>query len=67
LSDAAAIFGAGQSKGFANDPEQGRVRLDIGVDGLSVDDEPCHDRILPAFVNAGITALVFYLTQVVLR
>src|SRR6266700_5157595 len=42
LGDAAAIFGAGQPDVFTDRPKQRRVRLDIDIDGLSVDAELCH-------------------------
>src|SRR5712691_8386482 len=42
LGDAAAIFGAGQPDVFTDRPKQRRVRLDVDIDGLSVDAELCH-------------------------
>jgi hypothetical protein len=46
LGDAAAIFGAGQPDIFADRPKQRGVRLDLDIDGPSVDAERCHLRFL---------------------
>jgi hypothetical protein len=42
LRNTASIFGAGQSKLFANDPKQGRVRLDVDFPDRAIDRKPNH-------------------------
>jgi hypothetical protein len=42
LSDAATVFGAGQADLFADDPEQGRIGLDLHLTHRAVDRQSCH-------------------------